>query len=148
MQVRPILYTVFIALGFALLANTWVVKQTPSATGNLQKSSLTGFNSSPAISKSLVNKDTFEVEIAQPDPVKFDTSDVAGGIQDLIIEARIKKQLFKNATLRAANISVNVAKGRVVLEGTVASQEVKRLIETTVVRVKGVVNLESNIKHA
>ena len=49
---------------------------------------------------------------------------------------------------RSADITIKVAKGRVVLDGDVVSMEVKRLIETTVVRVKGVVELESNLKHA
>ena len=147
MQVRPILYTVFIAFGFALLANSWVIHQDKSPNSELQKSSLSGFNSPLSLPKIESREDSLAIKASPPNPVRYDTSDVSQRIQDLVIEARIKKQLFKNASTRSVDITIKVAKGRVVLDGDVVSVEVKRLIETTVVRVKGVVELESNLKH-
>lgn len=147
MQVRPILYTVFIAFGFALLANSWVVHQDKAPKNELQKSSLSGFNSLLPLQKVAPGEDSLKTRLPPPIPVRYDTSDVSERIQDLVIEARIKKMLFKNASTRSANITVKVAKGHVVLDGDVDSMELKRLIESTVQRVKGVVDIESNIQH-
>ena len=148
MQVKPILYTILIASGFALLANSWVVNQDMSTPLDLQKSSLSGFSTPLAAPKMQLNSDTVDVKPSRPAPVTYDTLDVSQGIQNLVLEARIKKQLFKNEVLRSVSITISVASGRVVLDGKVASIEVKQLIEATVERVKGVVELESNIKYA
>ena len=147
MQVKPILYTTLIALGFALLANSWVIDSEKSASVDIQTSSISGINAPLVVAPTHVPKwDTVIAKPRQPDPVKYDTSEVSAGIQDLVLEARIKKQLFKNEVLRSENISVKVVKGRVQLDGSVSALEIKRLIEATVERVKGVVDLESNIQ--
>ena len=143
MQVRPVLFTILIALGFALLANSWVVKDVRDEAP--PKTSLSGLNPTLSLPRIPTKADTFEVP--PPPTVEYDTLDVSTGIQDLVLVARIKKQLFKNETLREEEISVVAVKGEVTIEGQVASLQSKELIERTIKRINGVLALESQLEY-
>lgn len=143
MQARPILYTLLIALGFALLANSWVVQD--SEHKEAQKSSLSGLHPALALPKLKPEQDTVALNAPSLPPVEYDTSDVSASIQDLVLVARIKKQLFKKEDLRDEQVTIKAENGRVKLEGRVASQESKQLIESTVKRIKGVSAIDSEL---
>ena len=146
MQVRPFIFTVLIAFGLAILANSWEISW-PGSHANIEQNGISAMSVSsvpkikieqaPAPQKALVK---------QPESaVLYDSSNVSLRIQDLILAARVEKALFKVEEIRKFDVTVNVNKGHVKIEGIVTSDAHKQLIEVTAKEVSGIKTLENKV---
>lgn len=150
MQVKSIIFTVLIAVGFALLANSWEIGAPGGQLLPVEQSRIATLPvPALATARQDLNQDSMRVRIESAQlSIRYDSSGVARRIQDLVVMARIEKQLFNIEQLKRTNISVVSLNGYVVIDGLVQSPEVKRLIESTVEKVPGVKTIESKIQLA
>ena len=151
MQVRPIIFTLLIALGFALIANSWVISDTNPESQLLQNS----LALSPILQKSQQITDPLtnltKSGLVTDTPMEsatlaiIDSSSVSDGIKDIILVAKIQRLLFRIDGLDTDSISLQARAGHVVLEGQASNEDSKRLVESSVRRVAAVKSVENKI---
>ena len=146
MQVKPFVFTLFIAFGLAILAHSWQISW-PDSQIVTEQSSMSIVHASPVFErdKSQV-QDTTDIVIEPRKPaIRYDSSTVSTRIQDLILRARIEKKLFTVEEVKGLDISVATSKGHVVVEGVVHSDKNRQKVGDAVRKVLGVKSLENRL---
>jgi hypothetical protein len=143
MQYKPLLITILILGGLALVADLLVLqKQNFIAPVKQSVMPVPLARITPVPIDSVDQVILRSVPLPEPE---IDEHTVARAIQDLIVVARIEKRLFEENLLQRVAVQVTASEGEVVLTGRATSEMQKRKVEELVQRVPGVQRLENRI---
>lgn len=132
MQVKPLLLTIAILGGLAYLADHLMLDK--SASLQIVNQNII------ALPLQTAAVDTLAIKAPVLLPSEQTTSSntqLEQGIQDLVVGAKIEKQLFKAKLLPFGKVQIAVSNGEVTIKGNVPAEEHKRQILNLVRRATG-----------
>ena len=141
MKITPILFTLLIAAGAAILLNAWKVsvpaEVAPRMAAAMQPHPAQAVQRVPASEPVAASEPVPIVESAQRPAVRLDSTTLAARIESLKEIASIKRRLFRSDAPAVRSLDITLVDDVLQLEGTVRTEEERDQVFAAVSRFAG-----------